>query len=107
MSAASREKGARAELEVVALCHEYGWPGARRNLNQPAIGGADLVGVPPLSIEVKRGQRLEFWSWWSQAIRQAGPTELPVLTFRRDESPWIAAVELTELLALVQLQRLA
>jgi hypothetical protein len=101
VSASQRRRGAAGELEVVRLCREAGFP-ASRNLNQPRDGGADIVGIAGVAIEVKRTERADVWSWWQQAEGNAGPTNLPIVAFRRDSSSWLAVTDFAELLALIR-----
>jgi hypothetical protein len=99
MSRFEREKGRRAELEVVKLARAQGWP-ASRNLDQTRDGGSDIRGVPGVAIEVKRCERTDVWAWWEQISRSCG-SDLPLVAFRRSSSPWLAVSELDELLALL------
>jgi hypothetical protein len=94
----SREKGARGEREVVTLLN--GSPmsdflpflQAERNLSQSRRGGADIINLPGLCIEVKRCERLRPMTWWRQACRQArilGGDRVPVLFYRCSRDPWL------------------
>ena len=72
----------------------------RRNHQQAEIGGADLVGVPFYSVEVKRVKQIswgkELDDWWEQTIRQAeeplGNPKAPCLVFRQDRGRWFVMV---------------
>jgi len=101
MSATEREKGRRAELEVVALCRAEGWP-ASRNLDQARDGGSDILGIPGLCLEVKRTERADVWAWWQQATNAAKPGQIPTVAFRRSQSDWLAICEFSELLSLLR-----
>lgn len=105
MSASERRKGADGELEVVKIARAHGWP-ASRNLDQPRDGGSDILGIAGVSLEVKRTEQASVWAWWSQASADCG-TKLPVVAFRRSASPWLAIVELDELLALLRFRERA
>lgn len=63
-------------------------PELKRNVEQSRSGGADLVGVDWLALEVKRHETLAVAQWWRQAERQAGPGQLPVLMYRQSRKPW-------------------
>ena len=60
----------------------------KRNTLQSDRGGCDLVGVPLLSVEIKRCEVLDINDWWKQAERQAKEHELPVLLYRQSRRPW-------------------
>jgi hypothetical protein len=105
MSASQRRKGADGELEVVKIARAHGWP-ASRNLDQPRDGGSDILGIAGVSLECKRCERTDVWRWWSQATEDCG-TKLPVVAFRRSASPWLAIIELDELLALLRFRERA
>ncbi len=99
MSINSRNKGKGGELEVRDLfraAFEGIIPDVtviRRNHQQAEIGGADLVGVPYYSVEVKRMKQIswgkELDSWWEQCTRQAKEEDkIPLLLFRQDHGKW-------------------
>ncbi|MDQ6607748.1 MAG: hypothetical protein M3Z06_14530 [Actinomycetota bacterium] len=106
MTASQRRKGARGELEVLALLHAAGWPRAHRNFGSGSRGGADLVRGPAgVLLEVKRhGGRLDLPAALRQAQAACGPHDLPVVAHRRDGEPWWATLPLDELLALLWLR---
>jgi len=103
MSINSRNKGKAGELEVrdlfrAALAGRM--PDVtviRRNHQQAEIGGADLVGVPVFSVEVKRVRKVEWGAvckWWEQCFEQAYKEDkLPCLVFRQDFGKWQVMVE--------------
>lgn len=108
MGRMQRDKGARAERELLALLTDdlaLDRP-LRRNLAQPRGGGADaeLDALPGWAIECKNQARLERPTWWRQAIvqaRRAGPAVRPVLFYRIPRKrglplreAWRAVVEL-------------
>jgi hypothetical protein len=102
MSASERRKGADAEREVARLARSHGFAGAARNLDQVRDGGADILGIAGVCLEVKRTELAHPWNWWAQVTAAASPTEIPVVAFRRSSSPWLAIVPLDELLALLR-----
>lgn len=66
----------------------------RRNHQQAEIGGADLVGVPYLSVEIKRVQKITWgkglMDWWEQCCEQAAAdSKTPCLVFRQDHGMWL------------------
>ena len=101
MSAAQRDKGARAELEVAKVFQAAGFDCNR----VPNSGGlrikGDLYGDVPAHVEVKRAERLCIPEWWRQAQGEAPEGVLPVLAFRQSRGEWLAAVPLPALVALL------
>ncbi len=96
----SRDKGKGGELEVRDLFRtalQGLMPDVtviRRNHQQAEIGGADLVGVPYLSVEVKRVKQIVWgkglMDWWEQCTVQAEEDgKYPCLVFRQDHGKWL------------------
>jgi hypothetical protein len=108
VSASERDKGARAELEIVHLLRAEGWPDAERSSR--GVGQAELgdirYGPPAVHFEVRRRETIQIWKSLEQAGLEARAGYLPVLAFRRNRSPWYGALELSELLALLKLREL-
>ena len=65
----------------------------QRNHQQAERGGADLVGVPMLAVEIKRVKKIN-WAggldtWWAQACEQAEKVNRePCLVFRENFGKW-------------------
>jgi Holliday junction resolvase len=97
----ARNKGGRAEAEVVKMAHAHGFTEARRNFGSGSRGGLDIIGIPATSMEVKRKERCSIWEWIGQLVRDARPTDIPVLAFRRNNSDWWAAIPLDDYFALL------
>lgn len=97
----SRNKGKGGEREVRDLFRKLlinemeDVTVIRRNHQQAEIGGADLVGVPWLSVEVKRVKKIVWGKglldWWEQCVEQALKEEQkrPCLVFRQDHGMWL------------------
>ena len=86
MNINSRSKGKSGELECAKiLSDELGVP-VRRNLEQTALGGYDLLGIDGYAIEVKRAKAYSN-QWFEQALRQA-IGRVPVLLYRLDRQSW-------------------
>lgn len=53
-------------------------------------GGDDLVGIPLISVEVKRSETLDLKNWSEQTQRQAREAGglMPVLIYRQSRKPW-------------------
>ena len=61
----------------------------KRNTTQSDRGGDDIVGIPLLSIEVKRQEALALNTWWKQAEQQGFKLKLqPVLIYRQNRKAW-------------------
>jgi hypothetical protein len=102
----SRNKGKQGERDVRDLFRKVLFEYMddvtviRRNHQQAEIGGADLVGLPYLSVEVKRVKRIVWgkglMDWWVQCVIQADEdsrlnkeTRHPCLVFRQDQGKWL------------------
>lgn len=117
MGAFSKSKGSRGELEVVQILKDHGWDKARRTHDgrEQALRGDIANGPVGFHLEIKRAERWEVGRWWDQTTRDAGLTNeqgeyvgvgglAPLLVFRRSRSPWLALLELDELLPLLKLR---
>ena len=93
MSAASRRKGARGELELSKLLSDELGIEITRNTDPQRVTGGDILTVPGYSIEVKRCETLRRNPWWEQAQRQAARVRLEAIVFyRQSRKPWRARV---------------
>jgi hypothetical protein len=99
----SRSKGKRAELELCKMLTPH-WPQACRNLDQFSTDKRDILNVPGLHIQAKHVESLNIWKALNQAITEADPKDVPVVAFKRNRSPWFAALELDELIPLLRLK---
>lgn len=95
-----KSRGSRAELEVVNILKANGYP-AYRNFASGGYGGADVIGLPGFSVEVKMVEKLNVWAALAQCEQAASATETPLLAFRRARSRWYAAMPLEDLLPLI------
>lgn len=93
MSKSQRNKGAVAERELSKLLGDRLGIDCYRNLEQTRSGGADLLGVGPWAVEVKRHERLAINTWWAQACAQAEDA-YPALAYRQSRQPWTVLVPL-------------
>ena len=96
----SKRRGARGELEVVHLLHEYGWTEAARNLEQSRDGGGDIL-HGPMHIEVKFTEKLALRAAWRQACKGAPAAHPVCVAHRCSDEPWLATVDLRWLLAML------
>lgn len=99
-----RSKGQRGEREAAEVIESWAKPvtealglGAvslERNLQQTRAGGYDLIGLDWLALEIKRHETLSVGTWWKQALRQAGDSQIPMLMYRQNRTPWKFRVRL-------------
>jgi hypothetical protein len=109
MSASERRRGARGELEVLELVRAR-WPRATRNFASGAAGNGDIAHGPEgVTIECKRTERFAIRAAWKQASDDAAKAGglTPIVATRWNSGPWLAVVELDELLALLELRERA
>ena len=91
--ATSRNKGARAEVELAHILETYGYK-ARRGMvfnHEP-----DLLGVSGLHIECKRVEHLNIEMAMEQSQRDAKEGEIPVVMHRRNRKPWRVTLSLDD-----------
>lgn len=83
MSAANRNRGARAEVAVVNYLRANGYPDARRYLAGDGRQPGDIDGWHPLiCCEVKDVARSAWPSWCRQAVAEARDGMVPVVVRR-------------------------
>ena len=110
MGLAERNTRARGELEVLELVRVH-WPRATRNFASGAAGNGDIAHGPQgVILEAKRTERLRLRDAWRQVTRDAllaGHSTMPILATRWSAArfepmpPWLAVLELEELLELL------
>ena len=104
MGAGERSKGKNGELEVVRLLHAHGWTQAKRSSDGRAQNerGDIADGPAEVHIEVRRRETVNIWACLAKAETEAKPGDMPVVAFRRNRSPWYAALPLDMLLGLLR-----
>lgn len=104
MAKFSRDKGKRAEREVINSLQpivnrafeyvrrfkpEIATPRLQRNTLACDGGGEDVAGLPWLALEVKHHAALALPEWWRQCEAQARPAgREPILFYKRTGAPW-------------------
>ncbi len=106
MGSMSRDKGQRAEREVIDMLQpivsdthgklvqtyselNFGdCPVLQRNTLQSDSGGCDIAGLEWLSLEVKHHETPQINQWWQQTLRQAGKYKFPTLFYKANRVPW-------------------
>ena len=106
MGRMSRDKGAAAEREVIALIRAGGWEHAQRTSDGRDQGGrGDIVAGPAgCHIEIKRQEALNVPKAFDQAKHDADPLDIPVVVHRPSRHEWMATLPFDELLTLLALR---
>lgn len=92
----SRAKGARGERELARVLRGYGYDCRRGQQYCGANGDADVVGLPRIHIECKRGQRLNIDEAMLQAIRDRREGEYPAVFHRKNNGKWMVTMLLDD-----------
>lgn len=98
----SKQKGKRAELEVVNILKAHGYD-ARRSAQYCGNTGdaADVVGIPGIHAEVKHQERMQLYEWMAQAIRDASQDERkpkPTVIHRKNNAEWLITMRFEDFL---------
>lgn len=96
-----QRKGKRGEREVVSHYRRAGFDAARTPNSGGLRWSGDLMGVPGVSIEVKRTETLDLWAGVGQAERDAPAGSIPALHFRRSGEPWRVVIRLDAFIELL------
>lgn len=109
MGRMSREKGARAEREVVRELEAQGLTAKRTAPLQAGVrgSGADVtLDVPGFHLEVKMHAQVRIVEWTRQAAAEASGLDVPVVVWRLcrrgNSTPWHANLPLDDFAALVR-----
>lgn len=97
----SRAKGKRGELEIAKILRDHGYEARRGQQYSGANGDADVIGVPGVHIEVKRGQQLNIEKAMQQAEADKRPGEMPVVFHRKNGEDWKATMRLDDWLEML------
>ena len=102
--AASRDRGARGEREVVQIIRDAGWPDAHRTSRGVAQQGHGDIEQGPagLHIECKFTQRTAIPAAFDQAKRDARPLDIPSVVHRPARHEWMITLSLDAFLRLAQ-----
>jgi hypothetical protein len=101
MGAKSRRKGQVGEREVFGLLSDLLGITVKRHVNARA-GDCDSLELPGWACESKR---TEVWleAYWTQACDQAAKVgRKPVLFFRGNRQPWVAMLELADIVPTIR-----
>lgn len=101
MGKSQQRKGRSGELELVQILNDNGIPASP---GAPMSCGAtpDIVGVNGVHVECKRVEKLNLSVAMEQAIRDSERFKdgLPTVFHRRNRSPWLCTMRLTDWLEL-------
>lgn len=104
MSAANRNRGARAEVRVVNYLRSMGWDNARRYLAGDGRQPGDIDFAPGVCIEVRDRAGSSWPSWRAQCVAEAGG-RIPVVVRRfrgvTDVGRWEAQIPANHVIALL------
>lgn len=99
----SRNKGAAGERELASKLREYGYDTRRGQQYSGANGDADVVGIPGIHAECKRTERTALYDWMAQAKHDAAQNgRIPVVFHRKNNSQWLAILELPDFMEIYQ-----
>ena len=90
-----KAKGCDGEREFAELMTVHGYP-AHRGVQWVDLFNQEpdviLDTLPQIHVEVKRVDRLNIHKALAQAERDAGPSQTPIVAFRRNRGPWFIAM---------------
>lgn len=107
---ASKQKGARYELEVAHFLQAHGYPDAHRTAQHCGKTGdaGDVEGVPGLHIECKRVERLNLYSAYHQAVRDSsanGNGNIPVVIHKKNREETLVTLSLDNFIQIYSASR--
>ena len=90
---AARERGARAERQVVAVLRAHGIPADRAYGEGRQDDRGDIDGLPEFYVQVRCRTEIRRHAWWKETCEHAKALDvIPVLIFaisRMDPETWI------------------
>ncbi len=98
----SKQKGKTGELEACrdienALC----LPSHTLHRSAQFCGkdgqSADIRGIEGIHFEIKRTERIQIYDAMEQAVSDCKPENVPTVVFRRNHSPWMVTIQLSDL----------
>lgn len=103
LSARSRNNGKTGEREPARLLRAEGFAASRGVQYHGGTDSPDVIcpSLPAIHFEVKRTERLRLYEALAQATHDA-KGKLPIVAHRANASPWVAILDLTNLLAILR-----
>ena len=98
---ASRQKGARFELEIAHYLKAHGYPEAHRTAQHCGKTGdvGDVEGIPGLHVECKRVEKLNLYNAYHQAVRDSsanGNGNIPVVIHKKYREETLVTLSLDD-----------
>ncbi len=99
---ASRDKGKRGERELAQFLRDWGLVARRGRQFSGSPDSPDVVSnLRDVHLECKRRETLSLYPALEQARAEAAPDAIPIVCHRRNHKPWVAILELDDLLLLL------
>ncbi len=96
----SRRKGKRGELLFVKECKKHGFD-VRRGQQYSGLGGADVVGLEGIHVEVKFGESVNTQEAMTQSIIDCFTNDdIPIVALKRKYKSWKIFISLANLIYL-------
>lgn len=107
---ASRQKGARFELEVAHYLQAHGYPDAHRTAQHCGKTGdaGDVEGVGGLHVECKHVEKLNLYNAYHQAVRDSdanGDGNIPVVIHKRNREETLVTLSLDNFIQIYSASR--
>ena len=107
---ASRQKGARFELEVAQYLQAHGYPDAHRTAQHCGKTGdaGDVEGVGGLHVECKHVEKLNLYKAYHQAVRDSdanGNGNIPVVIHKRNREETLVTLSLDNFIQIYSASR--
>lgn len=98
---ASKQKGARFELEIAHYLQAHGYPSAHRTAQRCGKTGdaGDVEGIAGLHIECKHVERLNLYSAYHQAVRDndaKNAGDIPVVVHKKNRETTLVTLSLDD-----------
>lgn len=98
---ASKQKGARFELEVAHYLQDHGFPGTHRTAQHCGKTGdaGDVEGVPHLHIECKHVEKLNLYNAYHQAVRDNNAKnngDIPIVIHKKNRETVMVSLSLDD-----------
>ena len=98
---ASKQKGARFELEVAHYLQDHGFPGTHRTAQHCGKTGdaGDVDGVPHLHIECKHVEKLNLYNAYHQSVRDNNAKnagDIPVVIHKKNREETLITLSLDD-----------
>lgn len=98
---ASKQKGARFELQIAHYLQDHGFPEAHRTAQHCGKTGdaGDVEGVPHLHIECKHVERLNLYDAYHQSVRDnsaKNSDDIPIVVHKKNRETTLVTLSLDD-----------